>query len=268
MYELMADLNRSGIYHAAEVEKFCEVFYKPVSRQSPTDHRSMNAALDPAVDRFTTLRANKDEQAEEWRGKAMAFGNLYAFLSQIIPYGDTDLEKLYTFLRHLGPKLPRGGSGIAYRFDDEVRLQYFRLQKIAEGSISLSTGYEKAALDGPREVGSGLVREQTVALSRLIDHINERFGTEFNEADQLFFDQLVEAAVTQESLRQAAQANPRDSFGLVFHNLLETLFVERMDQNVDIFARYMNDPSFQKIVSGWLSSQVYDRLNTPTAPDP
>jgi hypothetical protein len=30
----------------------------------------------------------------------------------------------------------------------------------------------------------------------------------------------------------------------VFKNLLETLFVERMDQSEEIFVRFMNDPAF------------------------
>jgi hypothetical protein len=49
-----------------------------------------------------------------------------------------------------------------------VRLEYYRLEKIAEGSIDLSDG-EAKALDGPVEVGSGLVREQEVPLSKLIE---------------------------------------------------------------------------------------------------
>ena len=83
-------------------------------------------------------------------------------------------------------------------------------------------------------------------LSQLIDIVNERFGTDFNQADQLFFDQIVEAAVGDEGLRQAAEANPEDKFELVFRNLLEQIFVERMDQNEEIFVRYMNDQSFRR----------------------
>ena len=49
-------------------------------------------------------------------------------------------------------------------------------------------------------------------LSQLIDIVNQRFGTDFNQADQLFFDQIVEAAVTDEGLQQAAKVNPEDKF--------------------------------------------------------
>src|SRR5207244_9428462 len=166
-------------------------------------------------------------------------------------------------LRHLSAKLPRRRSGPQYSFDDDVRLEYYRLQKISEGSISLKDG-KADPLDGPREVGSGLVREQPVALSRLIDVINERFGTDFTDADQLFFDQIVEAALADEGLQQAARANPEDKFALVFNRVLESLFVERMELNEDIFARFMNDQSFQTLVGSWLVGEVYMKLQ-PTS---
>ena len=264
MYAIKGELDASGIYLHDEVERFSAVYFTPKRRQSASDHRTMNAALDPAVSRFASLRDDSEEEAEDWRGKVQAFLNLYGFLSQVIPYQDSDLERLYVFLRHLAAKLPRRKQGPAYRFDDEVRLEYYRLQKISEGSISLGDG-EARPLDGPTEVGSGLVRPQPVPLSQLIDIVNERFGTDFNQADQLFFDQIVEAALADDSLRQAAAVNPGDKFELVFKGLLENLFAERMDQNEEIFVRFMNDTSFQKIVTAWMASEAYRRLRSDDA---
>lgn len=264
MYEIRTELDASGVYLPEEVERFSRVYFKPKSRQSAADHREMNAALDPAVDRFRHLQEAEEDAAELWRHKLVAFRNLYSFLSQIIPYQDSDLEKLHTYLRHLTSKLPKRRGGPQYTFDDEVRLEYYRLQKISEGSISLRDG-DAAPLDGPREVGTGVIREQPMPLSRLIDVINERFGTEFTDADQLFFDQIVEAALSDSSLQQAAQVNPEDKFALVFNRVLESLFVDRMEQNEDIFGRFMNDPGFQTLVASWLVDEVYKRLQAPTA---
>jgi hypothetical protein len=42
--------------------------------------------------------------------------------------------------------------------------------------------------------------------------------------------------------------------------MLETLFIERMEQNEEVFARYMNDPAFQKVITTWMSDEVYRRL--------
>ena len=134
----------------------------------------MNAALDPAVSRFTVLQKDDEDEAELWRGKVQAFRNLYGFSVRSSHTRDSDLERLYIFLRHLAAKLPRRRSGPAYQFDDEVQLEYYRLQKISEGSISLAEG-DTHALDGPTEVGSGMVREESVPLSQLIDVVNQRF---------------------------------------------------------------------------------------------
>lgn len=264
LYEVKSELDASGIYLQQEVDAFAAIFFAPKRRQSPSDHKNMNAVLDQAVARFHALQEQEVEEAELWRGKTQAFRNLYAFLSQVIPYQDSDLEKLYTYLRHLALKLPKRKSGLGYQFDEEVELDYYRLQKISEGSISLGDGVAKP-LDGPSEVGTGMVREDAVPLSSLIDIINERFGSELTEADQLFFDQLAEAAVLDESLRRAAEANPADKFQLVFRVALESLFIERMGLNEELFTSYMSNPELQEVVSKWLGEQVYKRFSEPSA---
>lgn len=58
------------------------------------------------------------------------------------------------------------------------------------------------------------------------------------------------------------KTNPQEKFELVFKNVLENLFVERIDQNEEIFARFMNDISFQKLATTWLASQAYQKLKT------
>ncbi|HBA67380.1 MAG TPA: type I restriction endonuclease subunit R, partial [Methylococcaceae bacterium] len=259
LYEIKAELDASAIYLQQEIDAFSKVFFAPKRRQSPSDHKAMNAILDKALARFALLQQSEQEVAELWRGKTQAFRNLYSFLSQVIPYQDSDLEKLFTYLRHLALKLPKRKAGAGYQFDEEVDLEYYRLQKISEGSISLDDGYAKP-LDGPKEVGSGLVREEQVALSRLIDIINERFGGDLNEADQLFFDQITEAALQNDSLRKAAEVNSLDKFQLVFSQVLESLFIERMELNEDLFTDYMGKPDLQEVVSKWLGNQVYERI--------
>jgi type I restriction enzyme R subunit len=109
-------------------------------------------------------------------------------------------------------------------------------------------------------VGSGKVREEHVSLSRLIDIINERFGSELNEADQLFFDQIAEAASQNESLQKAAEVNSLDKFQLVFRQVLESLFIERMELNEELFTDYMGKPELQELIAKSLGSQVYKRL--------
>lgn len=261
LYELQAKLEAEHIYHREEVENFCRVFFKPKATQTPQDHAAMNSLIDPAVTRFKAL---DEETQDEFRALLGTFRNLYSFLSQVIPFQDSDLEKLYTYVRFLLSKFPPRPTGTRYQFDDEVSLKFYRLQKISEGSIPLTPG-EGGMVTGPTAVGTGAGNETEVELSRLIDLINERFGTDFKSADELFFNQIREEALADESLRQAATANTMENFRFVFEKALEGLFIDRMDQNEELFARYMNDPSFQKVVAEHLLRQVYDQIRAEPA---
>jgi type I restriction enzyme R subunit len=261
LYELQAKLDTQQVYHKAEVAEFCRVFYKPKRKQTRTDHARMNACIDPAVGRFKELG---EEEREEFRKTLTAFRNLYSFLSQVIPFQDTDLEKLYSYLRFLLTKLPRGDSGPVYHFDDDVSLKYYRLQKIAEGSIDLEAG-KTEPIDGPTAVGTKAARPDDIELSRLIDILNERFGTEFKPGDQLFFESIREDAVANGGLRQAAMANTMENFGYVFCKALEGLFIDRMEQNEEITARYMNEERFREAVSQHLLEEVYNHIRNEEA---
>ena len=259
LYEIKSELDASGIYLESEVNEFCSVFFAPRQKQSASDHKKMNAVIDKAVTRFADLLKQEEEEAEVLRKKFSAFSNLYVFLSQVIPYQDSDLEKLYAYLKHLILKLPKRKSNPSYQFDDEVQLQYYRLQKISEGSINLYDGYTKP-LSSPKQVGSGRVRENKVSLSRLIDVINERFGENLKESDQLFFEQIAEAASQVETITKAAKGNPFDKFQLVFNEILESIFIERMELNEELFARYITDPEFKELVAKYLAQQVYSKV--------
>ena len=101
-------------------------------------------------------------------------------------------------------------------------------------------------------------------LSTLVDKLNERFGTEFTPADQLFFDQVRETAVANEKLRQAVMANSLENFEPVFNKQLENLFIERMDGNEEIFIRLMNDESFRNVAATYLVKAVYSQVKETT----
>ena len=263
LYDLQSKLDQSHVYHANEVADFCKVFFKAKAVQTPNDHAKINSIVDQAVSRFEEL---DEEPCEEFRGWLIAFRNLYSFLSQIIPYQDSDLEQLYTYGRFLLSKLPRRPAGLRYDFDDDVALKFYRLQKISEGTIELEVG-EGGEVKGPTAVGTGVDEGPTVELSQLLDLINERFGTEFTPADELFFNQIREEAIADDDLRQAANANTIENFRYVFDKALETLFIDRMEQNEELFAKFMNDQQFQKIVKEHLLHKVYAEIREESGED-
>ena len=251
------------VFTAGEVSAWCEIWFR--NRLNPTggEHKKLNALLDLAVDRFIKLG---EEDQNLFKSQLVSFQNLYSFISQIIPYQDSDHEKLYTYARFLLTKLPHTTDNRKVQVDDEVELKYYRLQKISEGAIDLKVG-DPQALYGPTEVGTGQPDED-VQLSTLVEKLNERFGTEFTPADQLFFDQVRETAVVNEQLRQAVMANSIENFEPVFNKQLENLFIERMEGNEEIFVRLMNDEAFRSVAANHLMWAVYQQIKAAANAQP
>ena len=245
-----------AIFTPADVAAFAKVWYRAKRHHSVSDHRVMNAVLDAVVQRF---HDRVEEKREEFRGQLKAYRNLYAFLSQIIPYQDSDLERLYAFVRNLLSKLPPPGDGQAFVLDDEVALRFFRLQQITEGSINLSDG-EADPLKGPTDIGTAQVKDEDVTLSSLIDRLNERFGTNFTNADQLFFDQIRASAENNENITEAARANSLKNFASYLDRMLDELFIARMEGNEEIFAKVMTDTEFRSAAHEHLAHEIFRRV--------
>jgi type I restriction enzyme, R subunit len=219
------------------------------------EHKKLNSIIDRVVDSYQLL--TPEEQAL-LKSQLASFRNLYLFLSQIIPYQDSDLEKLFTFGRYLLTKLPRTDNQTRVKIDDEVQLKYYRLEKISEGKIDLRVG-EAAGLYGPTAVGTGQA-DELVQLSTLVDKLNERFGTEFTPADQLFFDQIRETAIVNDQLRQAASVNTIENFRPVFMNLLDSLFIERMEENEEITMKVVSPGEFRELAAESLLKVIYQHF--------
>lgn len=253
MYRLQHQLDETGIIFEEEIQGFCSVYFKPRRKETVHDHAKMNGFLDKAVVRYNEF---SEEEQDDFKSLCVNFRNMYGFLSQVIPYQDSDLEQLYTYLRFLLTKLPRKANGLAYHLEDDVELEYYRLQKISEGQIDLKNG-DARPLKGPSDVGTGH-RDDEIRLSELIDILNERFGTDCTQADQLFFDQIQEEAVNDKRLIQAANANSIDDFKYVFNKVFEGLVIDRMDGNEEIFNKLMQGGDFKELASDYLLHNVYN----------
>lgn len=141
-------------------------------------------------------------------------------------------------------------------FSDELALQYYRLEKSGDEAIHLDkTGGEVSV---PTETGTGSQDDEEVELSSIVEKINEELGTDFTEADQLFLDQLKEDALEDEHIRGLAQRNSRENFALEFDGALTDMFIDRMDQNQDLFARFMDDDEVQQAITKHLRRRVYE----------
>ncbi|RQH01816.1 type I restriction endonuclease subunit R [Natrarchaeobius oligotrophus] len=252
IYQLESDLNASQIYTQQEVDQFAEAFFSPENKGTEQAHAKLSSLIQPARDRF--MVANEETQ-DEFRSQLRSFLRLYKFQSQVVNYSDTTLEKLYTFGRFLYKELPRDSRESRVEFNDELALQYYRLEKSDEGSIELDSS--GGGVSSPTETGTGSQEDEEVELSTIVEKINEKLGTDFTEADQLFLDQIKEDALEDDHIRRSAQVNSRENFALEFDDVLTGMFIDRMDQNQDLFAKFMDNDEVQEAITKHLRREVY-----------
>jgi type I restriction enzyme R subunit len=268
LYDLKAQIDNSKIIWETEVDNFCNVFFKSAKSLSISEQGKLNAYVDPAVERFKALpkEASEDNEIdteatqEDLKNTLQVFNRTYSFLTQIMPFSDIELEKLFTYTRFLLKKLPRTSEQDKFKLGDEVSLEYYRLERIAQNNILLEDQaiYE---LEGGGAAGIRMTKDEEAALSEIINVLNKKFNTEFNDADKLFFDQIEAELLLDAKLGEQAKNNTIDNFKFGFEDLFFDKLIGRMEQNQDIFAKMMDDKEFGEVVKNYMLNKVYSRLN-------
>ncbi len=219
-------------------------------------HGTVYAALDPARERFTEL----DEEVQDaFRDVLTRFVNMYAFISQIVSYVDRGLERDYLYGRALLAYLP-GQAAERLDLGTEVEMTHLKIAQTFEGSGSLEEGGGDVVA-----IFSGRGKEhesEKEHLSRIVEVINERYGLDLGDGDQLLFDQFEETWAADETLAARARTNTFENFRLVFDRTFIDTVVKRMDQNADIFKRILDDAEFQRTVLDYYAERLYGRLRS------
>jgi len=142
------------------------------------DHGRVHAALQPAIDRFFAL--DEDEQ-DGLRDALNRFVRIYSFLSQVVGFTDTKLERDYLFCKALSSFLkPSTATGMD--LGPQVELMALRMEKTFEGELSLT-----AAQGEQTTIFSDTGKQQQLELGPLSliitqlneTQLNERFGTDW-----------------------------------------------------------------------------------------
>jgi type I restriction enzyme R subunit len=257
LYDLKGRMDVANVYYQSEVDGFAKVFYRP-GTTSLRDQGKLYGFIDPAMDRFKAIE--KEESKDEFKKSMTSFVRLYSFLSQIMPFQDVDLEKLYTYGRFLLSKLPKSDYTDRLKLDNEVALEYYRLQKIGEGDLVLQIQGE-SGLKPTSEAGISRPKEEKDKLSNIINVLNDRYGTEFTDADRLYFEQIEQALFENDELKVRAQNNPIENFKYAFEEVFIQTLIDRMKENEEIFDKLMGNNDFRDDLKEWLTKKIYQRFN-------
>ena len=253
VHELQLKLDKAGVYTTNEIEQYAEAFFDPKRNQA-----SLMFVLKPAKDRFYDL---DEEDAHQFQKDLGTFLRMYDFLSQIIPYDDADLEKHYVFGKGLMPmiRVRDGGSSIL-ELDSDVQLTHYRIQKLGEQSLDLSTG-ELIKLKSASEAGSGrTLSDEQRKLAEVVEAMNDLFSGNLTEADLVgYFTTAKGKMLENETLKEQAMNNNEHQFAMGdFKDIMMDIIIEGQESHNKIAEQLLKDERIFTAMQGILSKSVYE----------
>lgn len=254
IYNIKNELDGFMLYTDAEIDNLVKVFFKESKSQTYFDFAKLNSYIDPAIDRYNALIAEQDRI--DFRSKLAKFLRLYLFLTHIIKLDDEKLYKFYIYGKFLFRKLPKEGERVP-NLNNDVELQYYRLEKIHEGSICMVK--EDGVLNNITYGVKPVLEDERESLSHIIARLNERLSTNFTEMDKVF-EQLVQDMSANPEIVLRSK-NPIDLFKIVYNENIMDIVLNRMAQNKEFCERYLEDEEFREEVNKILLPLVHERLS-------
>ena len=252
LWDTHGQLDHYDVLRIEEVEATVALL---VTMSEAKDHGQLYALLDPAVERFKAL---PEEDRMGFKDALDKFVRTYSFLSQIVSFGDSKLERDYRYCRALASRLRDESTVERLDLGTKVELSHLRSEVTFEGSLSLDadTG-EVKSLFGE---GRGSQQKPDIEpLSQIIDELNERFGMNLDERDQLLFDQIEETWLADPDMKAQAKNNSFENFRLVFDRQFLPTVVQRMEDNEEIVRRVLNDEELQEALRDLYAQAVYQK---------
>lgn len=288
VFDLRAKLDGSGFYDNFEVDRVAQVEMDPKGTQA-----QLSQALAPVADRQlkrykaaqndkAIAEANKDEAAIQAANDAMAvlvlfkgdmgaFNRLYAFLSQIFDYGNTDIEKRFIFYKRLIPLLDFGRERETVDLS-KVVLTHHTLRNKGQQTLNLKDG-ETPKLEPMTDTGSGSVQEKEKALlAEIIQKVNGLFEGELSDNDQLVYvNGVIKGKLLEnDTLVQQAANNSKEQFAnspdlsqAILHAIMDAL-----DAHTTMSSQALNSQKIQEGLKDTLlgSAQLYESLRARSQP--
>ncbi len=261
VHDLMTKLGKTNVYLWTEVEAFAAAFYNPKVKTQG----SLHAHLKPAFDRYEDL---EEEEQELFRKDLGSYLRLYEFLSQIIPYDDAELEKLFVFGKNLMPRLAEAGRSGALSLDGDVQLTHYRLQKLGEQKLDLAAG-EVVKLYGVSEAGTGSAPEdERRELREIVAKMNDLFSGHITEAD--FLGALTTwkgHLLASETLAEQAKNNNEEQFGLGdFKDEFMNVVIDAKDAQNGIADQMLKDQRIFAMMQKMVAKMVWQQFQQGNRP--
>ena len=250
IYTLKRQLGDFHVYQEREVEEFAKKFYQ---KTIPT-LSILSPILKPAVERYEAL---EDKQKDEFKSLIHGFNRSYSFITQICRMFDKDMQKLYVFTKYLTKLLPKNNSE-KINLEDALLLEYYKLQKTAEGNITLekTEGVVPGIKGG---AGLGSKEKEKGSLSEILDKFNKKFGTTFTEQDKVLA-QLKADMMKNEQMANSAKSGDKTAFKTLYDKQFNDIAINRYEENDSFFKGLFENADKLKFIKELLLADVYNEL--------
>jgi type I restriction enzyme R subunit len=243
LYEVEERLRGFGVYASADVDAFAKVFYSKTATQD-----RLYAVLGTVAAR--TREVGLDER-REFRAQLVDYVRLYAFLSQILPFLDADLGKLYHFARYLRKLIPVDVPELPREVQQNIDIDSYRIQRTSSGKIRLET--RNGTLHPMRsETYSADDVEDLEPLSAIIAELNERFGLNLGAEHRVTLEQMMDRLDQDKALDASVRVNTRENVRLTFDHKVDDVIQDIVDTNFELYKKISDDRVFGDAVRAQL----------------
>ena len=208
-HAIATKLDQQGFYDEADIQRVADLVLAGKNTKLGGAVSGPLAAFNKAWSE-AQLSENKERQDElaQWRSDLSGYIKAYSFLSQIVDYEDTLLEKRYMFYQALARSLEVVGTDVDLNLDG-LAMTHHRLSQQKGEKLDLESG-EATPLTPLVAVGSGGLHEPDKAhWKQIVDTVNKLFaGSGLSEQDALAqLDQVLRKTKANPELVEAAKAN-------------------------------------------------------------
>ena len=251
IYDLKARLDGYRVYEATEVDAVAGIFYGEPDAGKVLS--AVEARLAPAVDRWAAM---DDTPKREFKALLRKFLRSYSFITQMVSLGDEELHRFFVYAGFLVKKLFLD-TGSTPDLRDKVELEYLRIEDKGTRAIKLES--EELHNGG---ANAGIAKEdEEERLSVLVEHLNEVFGTNWEDADRII-KACADKICEDEDFVAKARTNSMGDLRAIFGDVMMRALAEILSDSQDMFEKFNEKPDdYMRVMNEDLLPIVYRRCN-------
>ncbi|MCD6579284.1 DEAD/DEAH box helicase family protein, partial [bacterium] len=250
LYDLQEKLLDFQIFDQNEIIYFVKQYKRNVSQAK------LHSIFTPIIDLFK--RKNKDAQSE-FKKTLHRYQNIYSFLSQLIPFSDINLEKMYIFNKYLLKKLPSINNPLPYGVLEDVDIGSYKIIGDEEPQdIPLMSGEE---LNPISDEAGKKTRDTSEKLSLILKELNDAFGTKFSEDDKVFLTRVKNNLLTNTDLLNKIENNSKQNVKAIFDKYFNDEMTELLNNDMGFYKKIVDNEKLRKKLKSSLLSLIYFEYN-------